>query len=116
MGASAQPRIANATSMLRGHGFLPFRMAGGGLQLAVLAMLVLVWVLVKAIELIARMLMAHPVSKLLWLPLICTVGLALMAALFGFHLAVLNILCVISFSGLLLAAKTTEIYFGQMGG
>jgi hypothetical protein len=79
-------------------------------------MLVLIWVLVKAIELIARMLMAHPDSKLLWLPLVSTVGLVVIAALLSFHLAVLNILTCLSFGGLLLSAKTTEIYFGQLGG
>ena len=79
-------------------------------------MLVLVWVLVKAIELIARMLMAHPDSKLLWLPLLSTVGLVLLSALFSFHLAVLNILTCLSFGLLLLSAKTTDIYFGQLGG
>ena len=87
--------------------------AGMGWLIAVV-ILTTAWLVVKAIELIARVMIAHPENRLLWGLLFSTLFFLALSSVASFQIPVLDTLTSISFSLLLLVAKIAEVYYSQL--
>src|SRR6266542_54869 len=82
--------------------------------LMVIITVISIWLMVKAIELIARVMIAHPENRLLWGLLLSSIILLVISSIAAFQLAVLDTLTGISVTLLLLVAKVAEVYYSQL--
>lgn len=92
-------------------GALAGSLIGFALLLAVLAVLVLAWLCVKAFELVARVFVAHPRNRPLWIALGLLLILTLAAILTDGRSALLDALVGVSTLGLIATAKVVELYY-----
>lgn len=86
---------------------------GLAILLAIVATAIVVWLVVKAVALVVRVVVAHPDNRALRVAGGVFVGTILLAGLLGEHAPVLIGLVVISAIALVLTAKAVELYYDE---
>jgi hypothetical protein len=90
------------------------QLVSGLVGLYILAIIVMIWAAFKALELVLRVMIAHPDNRWLWAALgLCLVSMALLALTQGQSPAI-NAIAGLSIVVLLTLAKGVEIYHDQM--
>lgn len=82
--------------------------------LIILGLIVAIWFLIKAFELVVRVLVAHPDNKPLWIALGTFVLFAALAYGTQGQEPTINVLAATAFVVLLAVAKIVEIYYEQL--
>ncbi len=89
-------------------------LASGLVGLIVLGVILAAWVVTKALELIIRVMVAHPTNRPLWAGVLVTLVCLSLAAAAQFQSQSLNTLWSLSFWGLVVLAKIVETYYDQL--
>lgn len=88
--------------------------AGMAMLLAIVALLVILWLAVKAAELVVRVLAAHPRSRPLWVAIGLLFAAGLGVAATGGEYALVNALAAVSLPVLVAVARTVELYHDRL--
>lgn len=88
-------------------------MAGMAIVLTILVVAITIWLTVKATELVARVMVAHPENRAMWVLLGTFLLTSLAAALTEGRYPVLVGLAAAALTVLLVTAKVLEIYYDQ---
>ncbi len=82
--------------------------------LYILCLVVAIWLAIKAFELVARVMVAHPNNKPMWGALGLFLVSLLAASLTGWQYEALDALVPLTGTGLVATAKVVELYYDQL--
>ena len=89
-------------------------MAGAIFMVAIVMAIIAIWLVAKAMELVIRVMVAHPDNKVMWAALGFFVVSCLAVLVTAARYSWVNAIALAAFGLLVLAAKAVELYYDQL--